>query len=247
VSTEGLSDGERLQKVLARAGYGSRRRCEQLIEQGRVRVDGEVARLGRRVDPSAARVTVDGAPAPTAPGLVYFLLNKPAGVVTTADDPQGRPTVLSLVPAEPRVFPVGRLDRATEGLLILTNDGDLAQLLSHPSHGVEKEYLAEVHGDPSPQAVRRLREGVLLDDGITAPARVSRVAPGLLRVAIHEGRNRQVRRMCSAVGHEVVRLVRTRIGPLADSSLRPGAYRALTSAEVRKLGEAAVGHATTSV
>jgi len=240
---EELADGERLQKVLARAGYGSRRRCEELIEHGRVAVDGEVARLGRRVDPERSRITVDGAPAPTAPGLVYFLLNKPAGVVTTAEDPQGRPTVLSLVPTEPRVFPVGRLDRATEGLLILTNDGDLSQLLSHPSHGVEKEYLAQVHGDPSPQAVRRLREGVLLDDGITAPARVSRVAPGLLRVAIHEGRNRQVRRMCSAVGHEVVRLVRTRIGPLADSSLAPGEYRELTTAEVRKLGEAAVGHA----
>ena len=240
-----LAQGERLQKVLARAGYGSRRHCEELIEQGRVRVDGDLARLGRRVDPVSERITVDDAPAPTAPGLVYFLLNKPAGVVTTADDPQGRPTVLSLVPSEPRVFPVGRLDRATEGLLILTNDGDLSQLLSHPSHGVVKEYLAQVHGDPTPQAVRRLREGVLLDDGITAPARVSRVAPGLLRVAIHEGRNRQVRRMCSAVGHEVVRLVRTRIGPLADSSLAPGAYRELTSAEVRKLGEAAVGHAST--
>jgi 23S rRNA pseudouridine2605 synthase len=237
-----LAEGDRLQKVLARAGYGSRRRCEELIEQGRVRVDGELARLGRRVDPASARITVDDAPAPTAPGLVYFLLNKPAGVVTTADDPQGRPTVLSLVPSEPRVFAVGRLDRATEGLLILTNDGDLSQLLSHPSHGVVKEYLAQVHGDPSPAAVRRLREGVLLEDGITAPARVSRVAPGLLRVAIHEGRNRQVRRMCSAVGHEVVRLVRTRIGPLADSSLAPGAYRELTNAEVRKLGEAAVGH-----
>jgi 23S rRNA pseudouridine2605 synthase len=241
-----LADGERLQKVLARAGYGSRRRCEELIEQGRVHVDGEVARLGRRVDPNGAHITVDGAPAPTAPGLVYYLLNKPAGVVTTADDPQGRPTVMSLVPAVPRVFPVGRLDRATEGLLIVTNDGDLSQLLSHPSHGVVKEYLAQVHGDPSPQAVRRLREGVLLDDGITAPARVSRVEPGLLRVAIHEGRNRQVRRMCSAVGHEVVRLVRTRIGPLADSSLAPGAYRELTHAEVRKLGEAAVGHVTST-
>jgi 23S rRNA pseudouridine2605 synthase len=240
-----LADGERLQKVLARAGYGSRRRCEELIELGRVRVDGEVARLGRRVDPARERITVDGAPAPTAPGLVYFLLNKPAGVVTTAEDPQGRPTVLSLVPADPRVFPVGRLDRATEGLLILTNDGDLSQLLSHPSHGVEKEYLAQVHGDPSPQAVRRLREGVPLDDGVTAPAKVSRVAPGLLRVAIHEGRNRQVRRMCSAVGHEVIRLVRTRIGPLADSSLAPGEYRELTTTEVRRLGEAAVGHAAT--
>jgi 23S rRNA pseudouridine2605 synthase len=171
---------------------------------------------------------------------VYYLLNKPAGVVTTADDPQGRPTVLSLVPDEPRVFPVGRLDRATEGLLILTNDGDLSQLLSHPSHGVVKEYLAEVRGDPSPQAVRRLREGVLLEDGLTAPARVSRVAPGLLRLAIHEGRNRQVRRMCAAVGHEVTRLVRTRIGPLADSSLPPGSYRELTGPEVRRLGEDAV-------
>lgn len=235
------ASGERLQKVLARAGYGSRRRCEQLIEQGRVRVDGEVARLGRRVDPTAARITVDDAPAPTAPGLVYYLLNKPSGVVTTSDDPQGRPTVISLVPGEPRVFPVGRLDRATEGLLILTNDGELSHLLSHPSHGVVKEYLAQVNGDPSPQAVRQLREGVLLDDGMTAPARVSRVEAGMLRIAIHEGRNRQVRRMCTAVGHEVIRLVRTRIGPVADTTLAPGEYRVLSSAEVRRLGEAAVG------
>jgi 23S rRNA pseudouridine2605 synthase len=240
-AVEEPAQGERLQKVLARAGYGSRRKCEELIEQGRVAVDGEVARLGRRVDPDAARITVDDAPAPTAPGHVYYLLNKPTGVVTTADDPQGRATVIDLVPNQPRVFPVGRLDRATEGLLILTNDGDLSHLLSHPSHGVIKEYLAQVHGDPTPQAVRRLREGVLLDDGITAPARVSRVAPGLLRIAIHEGRNRQVRRMCTAVGHEVLRLVRTRIGPVADTSLAPGTYRALTTAEVRRLGEAAVG------
>jgi 23S rRNA pseudouridine2605 synthase len=237
-------DGERLQKVLARAGYGSRRRCEELIEQGRVHVDGTVAVLGRRVHPEVDRITVDDAPAPTAPGSVYYLLNKPPGVVTTASDPQGRPTVLSLVPSEPRVFPVGRLDRATEGLLILTNDGDLSQLLSHPYHGVVKEYLAEVHGDPSPKAIRLLREGVLLDDGVTAPARVSRVAPGLIRIAIHEGRNRQVRRMCTAVGHEVRRLVRTRIGPVADTSLPPGAYRELTNAEVRRLGEAAVGTAS---
>ncbi len=233
--------GLRLQKVLARAGYGSRRRCEELIEQGRVRVDGAVARLGRRVDPDVARITVDDAPAPTAPGHVYYLLNKPAGVVTTADDPQGRPTVLELVPSEPRVFAVGRLDRATEGLLILTNDGDLSHVLSHPSHGVVKEYLAQVRGDPSPQAIRMLREGITLDDGVTAPARVSRVEAGLLRIAIHEGRNRQVRRMCSAVGHEVERLVRTRIGPVADTTLAPGTYRDLAPAEVRRLGEAAVG------
>ncbi len=240
IETEPAS-GERLQKVLSRAGYGSRRRCELLIEAGRVTVDGEVARLGRRVDPESAHVAVDGAPAPTAPGHVYYLLNKPAGVITTADDPQGRTTVVSLVPDEPRVFAVGRLDLATEGLLILTNDGDLAHLLSHPSHGVLKEYLAQVHGDPSPAAIRRLREGVLLEDGMTAPARVSRVEPGLLRIAIHEGKNRQVRRMCAAVGHEVIRLVRTRIGPVADTTLAPGTYRELTNAEVRRLGEAAVG------
>ena len=143
--------------------------------------------------------------------------------MTTASDPQGRPTVVALVPAEPRVFPVGRLDRDTEGLLILTNDGELAQLLTHPSHGVAKEYLAEVEGTPSPGALRRLREGVELDDGMTAPATVGVVAPGVLRIVIHEGRNRQVRRMCEAVGHPVRRLVRTRIGPLADRALAPGA------------------------
>ena len=235
-----MADAERVQKVLARAGFGSRRQAEDLVRAGRVTVDGTVARLGDRVDPAAASVRVDGVPVPTAPDLVYYLLHKPPRVVTTAHDPEGRRTVVELVPADPRVFPVGRLDRATEGLLILTNDGDLSQLLSHPSHGVVKEYLAEVRGDPSPQAVRRLREGVLLEDGLTAPARVSRVAPGLLRLAIHEGRNRQVRRMCAAVGHEVTRLVRTRIGPLADSSLPPGSYRELTGPEVRRLGEDAV-------
>jgi 23S rRNA pseudouridine2605 synthase len=173
------------------------------------------------------------------PGLVYYLLNKPRGVVTTASDPQGRPTVLDLVPPLPRVFPVGRLDADTEGLLLLTNDGDLAFRMSHPSFGVEKEYMAEVEGDPSPGAVRRLREGVALDDGRTAPARVTRVAPRVLRVVIHEGRKRQVRRMCAAVGHPVVRLVRTRIGPLADRTLAPGRWREVDAAEVRALQEAA--------
>ena len=146
---------------------------------------------------------------PIPPGLVYYLLNKPAGVVCTADDPQGSPTVLDLVPDRPRVFPVRRLDPASEGLLILTNDGELTHRLTHPSFGVPKEYLVEVVGEPSPGAVRRLREGVELDDGPTAPARVSVVAPTLLRIVIHEGRNRQVRRMCDTVGHPVVRLVRT--------------------------------------
>ncbi|MCU1351387.1 MAG: pseudouridine synthase family protein, partial [Acidimicrobiales bacterium] len=152
---------------------------------------------------------------------------------------QGRPIVVDLVPDEPRVFPVGRLDADTEGLLLLTNDGDLAHRLTHPSFGVEKEYLAEVAGTPSRAALRQLREGVELEDGITAPARVGLTAPNLLRITIHEGRNRQVRRMCEAVGHRVVRLVRTRIGPLADRSLKPGTWRALTIDEVRSLERAA--------
>ncbi|MDZ7733516.1 MAG: pseudouridine synthase [Acidimicrobiia bacterium] len=155
------------------------------------------------------------------PGLVHYLLNKPPGVVTTADDPGGRTTVVELVPAEPRVFPVGRLDRDTEGLLLLTNDGELTHRLTHPSFGVEKEYLAHVEGVPARAALRALREGVELEDGTTAPARVSTPQPGLVRIIIHEGRNRQVRRMCEAVGHPVRRLVRTRIGPIADRSLLP--------------------------
>jgi 23S rRNA pseudouridine2605 synthase len=227
--------------VLARVGYGSRRACEELISEGRVTVNGEVAVLGRRVDVESDLVTVDRAPVGVLPGLVYYLLNKPAGVVTTADDPEGRPSVLALVPAEPRVFSVGRLDMATEGLLLLTNDGKLAQLLAHPSHGVEKEYLVELRGSPSPAELRRLREGVVLDDGAkTAPARAAVVSPGVIRLVIHEGRNRQVRRMCEAIGHPVVRLVRTRIGPVSDRTLRPGSFRPLTSAEVRALAEAAL-------
>jgi 23S rRNA pseudouridine2605 synthase len=235
------AEGERLQKVLARVGYGSRRTCEELISEGRVTVNGEVAVLGRRVDVATDVVELDGAPVGVLPGLVYYLLNKPAGVVTTADDPQGRQSVLGLVPDEPRVFSVGRLDLQTEGLLVLTNDGKLAQLLAHPSHGVEKEYLAELRGSPSPAELRRLREGVVLDDGEkTAPAKAAAVSPGVIRLVIHEGRNRQVRRMCETVGHPVVRLVRTRIGPVTDRSLRPGAWRRLEISEVRALTQAAL-------
>ena len=231
-------EGERLQKVLARVGIGSRRVCEDLIAEGRVLVDGETAVLGRRVDPETALIEVDGAPVGVRPDLVHYVLNKPAGVVTTADDPQGRPTVVGLVPNEPRVFPVGRLDVDTEGLLLLTNDGELAHRLTHPSYGVEKEYVAEVEGLPTRAVLRRLREGVELDDGPTAPARATLVDPSVVRLTIHEGRNRQVRRMCEAVGHSVVRLVRTRIGPLADRSLAPGAWRELTGDEVRSLQRA---------
>jgi 23S rRNA pseudouridine2605 synthase len=178
------------------------------------------------------------------PGLVYYLLNKPAGVVTTASDPEGRPTVVQLVPPEPRVHPVGRLDAGTEGLLLLTNDGELTHRLTHPGFGVEKEYLAAVDGAPKPAAIRRLREGVALDDGRTAPAKVALVAPNAIRIAIHEGRNRQVRRMCEAVGHPVRHLVRTRIGPISDRSLRPGTWRPLTPEEVLALERAASGAGT---
>lgn len=234
-----LPQGERLQKVLAARGYRSRRAAEDLIEAGRVTVNGEVAVLGRRVDPTADRIEVDGIPLPNEPDLVYYLLNKPAGVVTTAHDTHGRPTVVGLVPGEPRVFPVGRLDADTEGLLVLTNDGELTHRLTHPSFGVEKEYVVAVRGTPSGGVLRRLREGVELDDGVTAPAKVSQPTPGVLRVTIHEGRNRQVRRMCDAVGHPVERLVRVRIGPLADTDLAPGAWRPLAPEEVRALYEAA--------
>jgi 23S rRNA pseudouridine2605 synthase len=228
--------GERLQKVLAALGWGSRRACEELIAAGRVTVNGAPAVLGRRVDPERDLIEVDGAPVGARPGLVHYLLNKPAGVVSTAKDPQGRRTVVDLVPAEPRVFPVGRLDADTEGLLLLTNDGELANRVAHPRHGVAKEYLTIVSGGAvSPAAIRRLREGVQLEDGPTAPAKVSQPEPGVLRITIHEGRNRQVRRMCEAVGHPVTRLVRTRIGPLRDHRLAPGTWRLLTQDEVRQL------------
>ncbi|MDP1806859.1 MAG: pseudouridine synthase [Acidimicrobiales bacterium] len=235
-----LSEGERLQKVLAAAGLGSRRVCENLNDEERVTVNGEVAILGRRVDPENDRIEVDGLRVPVRPGLVTYLLNKPRGVVTTASDPQGRPTVVELVPAEPRIFPVGRLDTDTEGLLLLTNDGDLAHRLTHPSFGVEKEYLAQVDGSPTPAELRRLRHGIELDDGMTAPAKASLTAPGAVRLVIHEGRNRQVRRMLEAVGYPVTRLVRTRIGPLADRRLKPGEWRVLELEEVRALEAAAV-------
>ena len=233
-------DGVRLQKVLAQAGIGSRRVCEDLIERRRVRVNGEVAVLGRRVDPETDVVEVNGAQIGVKAGLVHYLLNKPAGTITTVSDTLGRPTVTDIVPFEPRVFPVGRLDADSEGLLILTNDGDLTHRLTHPSFGVDKEYLVSVEGEPHRGAIRRLREGVELDDGITRPAKVALLDASLLRITIHEGRNRQIRRMCESVGFPVVRLVRTRIGTLTDRTLTPGSWRPLTQDEVRALERAVV-------
>ena len=216
--------------------------CDELVSAGRVSVNCAVAVVGQRVDPRRDVVAVDGVPVPVAPDLVYYLVNKPAGVVTTVSDPHSRRTVVDLVPRAPRVFPVGRLDYDTEGLIILTNDGELAHRLAHPSYGVAKEYLAEVEGTPGAGALRQLREGVELDDGRTAPAVVGKVAPSALRIVLHEGRNRQVRRMLEAVGHPVRRLVRTRIGPVADTALRPGSWRPLRPDEVRALYAQSVAH-----
>ncbi len=231
-------ESERAQKVLARLGVASRRACEDLIREGRVTINGTVATLGDRVS-EGDELAVDGVVFSTMPEIVVYLLNKPAGVVTTVSDPQGRPTVMDLVPSEPRVFPVGRLDLDTEGLLLLTNDGSLTNRLTHPSFGVDKEYIAHVKGSPSRGALRRLRQGVELEDGITAPAQASVIAPGVIRLVIHEGRNRQVRRMCEAVGHPVVRLVRSRIGPVVDRHLKPGEHRPLDSDELLSLQRAA--------
>lgn len=233
-----MSEPERLQKVLARIGVGSRRASEELIDAGRVTVNGVVATLGQRVDEENDTVAVDGVVMSVQHGLITYLLNKPAGVVTTASDPEGRPIVVDLVPTEPRVFPVGRLDYETEGLLLLTNDGDLTHRLTHPSFGVEKEYLAEVEGRPSRAAIRSLREGIELEDGITAPAKSAAFGEHGIKLTIHEGRNRQVRRMCDAVGFPVKRLVRIRIGPIVDTTLKAGEWRVLERDELLALRRA---------
>jgi pseudouridine synthase len=226
----------RLNAYLARAGVASRRKSDELIRAGRVAVNGEPGQLNTFVE-SGDRVEVDGRAVRPQP-LAYVLLHKPAGVVTTASDPQRRPTVVGLVEHESRVVPVGRLDADTTGVLLLTNDGELAHRLAHPKYQVEKVYEAEVEGEPSDAALRRLAEGVELEDGRTAPARVRRVAPSRIELSIHEGRNRQVRRMLEAVGHPVRRLHRSRYAGLSVGGLRPGEWRELTPAEVAELGSA---------
>ena len=223
----------RLNAYLARAGLASRRGADKLIKAGRVRVNGEPGQLNTFVGASD-RVEVDGREV-AAQRLAHLLLHKPAGVVTTARDPQGRRTVVDLVPSEPRVVPVGRLDADTTGALLLTNDGPLAHRLAHPRYGVEKVYEAEVEGDPGEAALRALREGVELDDGRTAPAGARRLGPGRIEITLHEGRNRQVRRMCEAVGHPVVRLHRSAYAGLTLDGLEPGEWRALEPAEVERL------------
>ena len=223
----------RLNAYLARAGIASRRRAEDLIRAGRVRVNGETAGLATFVEPPD-RVEVDGETVEREP-LAYVLLNKPTGVVTTARDPQGRPTVLGLVGLERRVVPVGRLDADTTGALLLTNDGALAHRLMHPRYEVDKVYVADVEGCPGDEALRRLAEGIDLDDGRTAPARVRRLGPSRVELVLHEGRKHQVKRMLEAVGHPVRRLHRARYAGLGLESLRPGEWRELSAEEIELL------------
>jgi 23S rRNA pseudouridine2605 synthase len=223
----------RLNAYLARAGVASRRKADELIKAGRVTVNGEPGQLNTFVE-SRDVVEVDGRRVDKQP-LTYLLLNKPAGTVTTARDPQGRRTVVELVPREPRVVPVGRLDAETTGALLLTNDGELAHRLAHPRYGVEKTYVVEVEGRPDEAALRQLESGVDLEDGRTAPARVVRLATNRLELTIHEGRNRQVRRMLETLGHPVQTLHRSVYAGLTVEGLEPGAWRELEPFEGERL------------
>jgi 23S rRNA pseudouridine2605 synthase len=229
----------RLVKFLAHAGVASRRAAERLIAEGRVSVEGQPVTDPARDVEESSDVAVDGRPVAREPREVH-VLNKPVGVVSTARDPGGRPTVVELVRSRRRLYPVGRLDADSTGLILLTNDGELADLLTHPRYRVEKVYRAKVQpGRLSPRALRALRDGLELDDGRTAPARVRQVAPGVLEIAIREGRKRQVRRMCEAVGHRVVELERVAFGPLGLRGLERGRSRLLKDAEVERLRRAA--------
>jgi pseudouridine synthase len=226
----------RLNAFLARAGVASRRRADEMIKAGRVTVNGDPGQLNTVVG-ARDRVEVDGREVQRQP-LRYVLLHKPAGVVTTARDPQGRPTVVELVPDEPRVVPVGRLDVDTTGALLLTNDGELAHRLAHPRYGVEKTYVAEVEGDPDEDALQRLRDGIELDDGPTAPAPARRLGRGRVELVLHEGRKHQVKRMLAAVGNPVRSLHRSAYAGLTLAGLEPGECRDLDPSEVERLRHA---------
>ncbi len=230
---------ERLQKVLAQAGIASRRQSEELIRAGRVQVNGVVVtEMGMQVDPAVDRITVDGKPLAGQLVSIYIMLHKPRGYLSTAQDERGRRTVLDLVSVAERIYPVGRLDLESEGLILLTNDGELTHLLTHPRYEHEKEYRVLVQGQPSEEALRRLWEGIALEDGLARTDEVELLEGGAsswLRLVIHEGRKHLIRRMCDAIGHPVLRLIRTRIGPLCLDALPAGQYRSLTESEVEKL------------
>lgn len=234
---------ERLQKLMARAGFGSRRANEKIIRQGRVRVNGQVATLGDKADPEADRITVDGEQLAFEKRL-YIMLNKPRGVLSSTEDEleEGRTTVTDLVPIDTHIYPVGRLDKPSEGLILLTNDGKLAHRLTHPRFEHEKVYEVTVEGRPKVAVLELWRQGVLLDDEMTAPARVevleAREESTDLRVTLREGRKRQIRRVAAMLGHPVQRLLRTHIGPLALGNLAPGEWRHLTEEEVKSLKKA---------
>ncbi len=237
---------ERLQKIISQAGIASRRAAEKMIEEGRVTVDGVVASLGAQADADSQTICVDGEPIRRAEAHVYFLLNKPKGYISTAKDDRGRKTVLDLLPeVDARIYPVGRLDNGTEGLLLLTNDGELMNGLLHPAREVWKTYIAQVEGRLEKPEMQKLKNGVALEDGVTAPAKVrvldwdQKSGRTKIEISIHEGKNRQVRRMCEAVGHSVQALKRTEFAGLSLSGVKRGEYRALSADEVAYLYELA--------
>jgi 23S rRNA pseudouridine2605 synthase len=229
----------RIQKAIANAGLMSRRAAEEAMEAGRVRLNGDPVVLGDRVDPKKDVLTLDGAPVPVSADLETYLLNKPVGVISSASDPHGRPTVVDLIESTKRLYPVGRLDADSEGLILVSNDGELTNRVTHPSFGVSKRYLAELEGEISKPALRRLKEGVDLDDGPARAESARLVDSGrgrsMVEMVMMEGRNREVRRMLDAVGFPVTRLVRTAIGGLSDPQLRPGDYRRLTAADIQRM------------
>lgn len=230
---------------MATRGVASRRKCEEYIQAGKVRVNGEiVTQLGYKVDPLKDLIEVEGKPIKVEEEKVYILLNKPVKVITSMHDPRGRKTVIDLLAGiNERIYPVGRLDYDTEGLLLLTNDGEVAYRMTHPSYEIDKEYIATIKGEPSETSIERLRSGVKLEDGLTFPAIVEMIGierngNSKLMLVIHEGRNRQVRRMCEHIGHPVIHLQRRRIGFLLDEHLKTGHYRHLTSLEINLLKKA---------
>ncbi len=236
-----MAERIRIQKAIANAGLMSRRAAEDAIRVGRIRVDGKLARLGDRVDPEGQVLTLDGVPVPLSPNLETHLLYKPVGVVSTAKDPQGRTTVVDLVPSPRRLYPVGRLDADSEGLILVSNDGELTHRVTHPRFGITKTYLVLVRPVPKATILRSLVNGVDLDDGIARAVSAHLVDQSkneaLVEMVMVEGRNREIRRMFAALGHEVLRLVRTAIGPIRDPKLKPGQSRPLSASEIRRLLE----------